>query len=44
MSANRTGEAEDASVYEAEISVNETLRCKIALQRENFIFEYNNAA
>lgn len=38
MSANRTEEAKDASVYEAEISVNdETLRRKIAVQRENFI-------
>lgn len=43
MSASRMEEAEDASVYEAEISVNETLRRKIALQRENFIFGYNNA-
>lgn len=45
MSASRMEEAEDASVYEAEISINdETSRPKIALQRENFIFRYNNAA
>lgn len=45
MSANRMEEAKDASVYEAEISVNdETLRRKIASLRENFIFGHNNAA
>lgn len=39
MSASRSEEAEDASVYEAEISVNdETPLRKIALQQENFIF------
>lgn len=29
MSANRTEEAEDASVYEAEISVNDETHCAV---------------